>query len=144
MSAVLQRRRRHRYEAVLELTPLIDVIFLLLIFFMVSTSFVVTREIPIQLPQSDSAANGSNPQVLIIAINSQGDYYVNGSLLTDNSTSAIAAALVAQAAGSDAPRWPVRIDGHEAADYQYIVRAMDACRQAGFSDVRLSTVKVVD
>ena len=144
MSAVLQRRRRHRYEAVLELTPLIDVIFLLLIFFMVSTSFEVTREIPIQLPQSDSAANDGNPQVIIIAINAQGDFYVNGSVLSETSTSAIAAALVAQTAGSNAPRWPVRIDGHETADYQYVVRAMDACRQAGFTDVRLSTVKVVD
>ncbi|HCY04608.1 MAG TPA: biopolymer transporter ExbD, partial [Gammaproteobacteria bacterium] len=48
-------RRRHRYESVLELTPLLDVIFLLLIFFMVSTSFVVNREILIQLPESSSA-----------------------------------------------------------------------------------------
>ena len=59
-------RRRRRHEGVLELTPLIDVIFLLLIFFMVSTSFVVNREIAIKLPQSTSAANEPDDQQLIM------------------------------------------------------------------------------
>ena len=60
-------RRRRRQEGVLELTPLIDVIFLLLIFFMVSTSFVVNPS-AIKLPESTSATSESNDQQLIMLV----------------------------------------------------------------------------
>ena len=144
MSSVLARRRRHRYETVLELTPLIDVIFLLLIFFMVSTSFVVNKEIPIQLPKSDSATTESTQDYLAIGIDAQGRFSINGSMLAVSSADEIAAALRKELENKSAAWVPVRIDGHESADYQFVVRAMDACRQAGLTDVRLNTLKSVD
>jgi biopolymer transport protein ExbD len=144
MSSVLARRRRHRYETVLELTPLIDVIFLLLIFFMVSTSFVVNKEIPIQLPKSDSATTESTQDYLAIGIDAQGRFSINGSMLAVSSADEIAAALRKKLENKSAAGVPVRIDGHESADYQFVIRAMDACRQAGLTDVRLNTLKSVD
>ena len=73
-------RRRRRYEGALELTPLIDVIFLLLIFFMVSTSFVVNREISIKLPESNSAASNAHEQQLIMVIDAAGAFSVAGEI----------------------------------------------------------------
>jgi biopolymer transport protein ExbD len=144
VNGVLVKRRRHRYEAVLELTPLIDVIFLLLIFFMVSTSFVVTKEIPIQLPESSGAAAESKLEALVIGIDASGNFSVNGSVLSATGTDEITAALLLQAQNGVGASVPVRIDGHESVDYKFVIRAMDACRKAGFTDVRLSTVKSVN
>lgn len=132
-------RRRRRHEGVLELTPLIDVIFLLLIFFMVSTSFVVNREIAIKLPQSTSAANEPNDQQLIMLIDAAGDFLVAGNLYRDASVAALAEALKGQLGGQSTDGVSIRLDVDEATDYRFVIKAMDVCRTAGISDVRLNT-----
>ena len=132
-------RRRRRHEGVLELTPLIDVIFLLLIFFMVSTSFVVNREITIKLPESTSAASESNDQQLIMLIDAAGGFLVAGNLYRDTSVDALAEVLRGQLGGQTADRVSIRLDVDEATDYRFVIKAMDVCRAAGISDVRLNT-----
>ena len=144
MSSIVLKRRRHRYEAVLELAPLIDVIFLLLIFFMVSTTFVATKDIPIKLPESISADAESKLETLVITIDTQGGFAVNGSVLSASGADEIADALLQRTQNRGMTSVPVRIDGHENVDYQFVIRAMDACRKAGFTDIRLSTVKSVN
>jgi biopolymer transport protein ExbD len=132
-------RRRRRQEGVLELTPLIDVIFLLLIFFMVSTSFVVNREIAIKLPESTSASSESNDQQLIMLINEAGDFLVAGNLYQDASVEALAGVLRDQVGVQRPDRVSIRLDVDEATDYRFVIKAMDVCRAAGISDVRLNT-----
>jgi biopolymer transport protein ExbD len=132
-------RRRRRQEGVLELTPLIDVIFLLLIFFMVSTSFVVNREIAIKLPVSTSASSESNDQQLIMLINEAGDFLVAGNLYQDASVEALAGVLRDQVGVQSTDRVSIRLDVDEATDYRFVIKAMDVCRAAGISDVRLNT-----
>ena len=132
-------RRRRRHEGVLELTPLIDVIFLLLIFFMVSTSFVVNREITIKLPESTSAASESNDQQLIMLIDAAGGFLIAGNLYRDTSVEALAEVLRGQLGGQTADRVSIRLDVDEATDYRFVIKAMDVCRAAGISDVRLNT-----
>lgn len=132
-------RRRRRQEGVLELTPLIDVIFLLLIFFMVSTSFVVNREIAIKLPESTSASSESNDQQLIMLINEAGDFLVAGNLYQDASVEALAEVLRDQVGVQSTDRVSIRLDVDEATDYRFVIKAMDVCRAAGISDVRLNT-----
>jgi biopolymer transport protein ExbD len=132
-------RRRRRHEGVLELTPLIDVIFLLLIFFMVSTSFVVNREITIKLPESTSAASESNDQQLIMLIDAAGGFLVAGNLYRDTSVEALAEVLRGQLGGQTADRVSIRLDVDQATDYRFVIKAMDVCRAAGISDVRLNT-----
>ena len=132
-------RRRRRHEGVLELTPLIDVIFLLLIFFMVSTSFVVNREIAIKLPQSTSAANEPNDQQLIMLIDAAGDFLVAGNLYRDASVAALAEVLQGQLDRQSTDGVSIRLDVDEATDYRFVIKAMDVCRAAGISDVRLNT-----
>ena len=132
-------RRRRRQEGVLELTPLIDVIFLLLIFFMVSTSLVVNREIAIKLPESTSAERESNDQQLIMLINEVGDFLVAGNLYQDASVEALAGVLRDQVGVQSTDRVSIRLDVDEATDYRFVIKAMDVCRAAGISDVRLNT-----
>ena len=132
-------RRRRRHEGVLELTPLIDVIFLLLIFFMVSTSFVVNREITIKLPESTSAASESNDQQLIMLVDAAGGFLIAGNLYRDTSVEGLAEVLRGQLGGQTADRVSIRLDVDEATDYRFVIKAMDVCRAAGISDVRLNT-----
>lgn len=132
-------RRRRRHEGVLELTPLIDVIFLLLIFFMVSTSFVVNREITIKLPESTSAASEFNDQQLIMLVDAAGGFLIAGNLYRDTSVEALAEVLRGQLGGQTADRVSIRLDVDEATDYRFVIKAMDVCRAAGISDVRLNT-----
>ena len=128
-----------RHEGVLELTPLIDVIFLLLIFFMVSTSFVVNREITIKLPESTSAASESKDQQLIMLVDAAGGFLIAGNLYRDTSVEALAEVLRGQLGGQTADRVSIRLDVDEATDYRFVIKAMDVCRAAGISDVRLNT-----
>ena len=132
-------RRRRRHEGVLELTPLIDVIFLLLIFFMVSTSFVVNREITIKLPESTSAASESKDQQLIMLVDAAGGFLIAGNLYRDTSVEALAEVLRGQLGGQTADRVSIRLDVDEATDYRFVIKAMDVCHAAGISDVRLNT-----
>ena len=132
-------RRRHRYESVLELTPLLDVIFLLLIFFMVSTSFVVNREILIQLPESSSANIDSGDQQLTMGIDADGNFSIDGVRFDESRVAALAEVLNGKLGSGLSEKPSIRLDVDEATDYRFVIRAMDACRQAGISDVRLNT-----
>ena len=132
-------RRRHRYESVLELTPLLDVIFLLLIFFMVSTSFVANREILIQLPKSSSANIESADHQLTMTIDAAGNFSFDGVTFRELKTVALAETLRVNLGSGIIDKPSIRLDVDEATDYRFVIKAMDACRQAGISDVRLNT-----
>ena len=133
-------RRRRRHESALELTPLLDVIFLLLIFFMVSTSFVVNREIPIQLPQSSSASIDASNDRLIMAIDAAGNFSLDGEKVSDVEIAELAEALKRKLDQAAAEKASIRLDVDEATDYRFVIKAMDICRQVGISDVRLNTL----
>ena len=133
-------RRRRRHESALELTPLLDVIFLLLIFFMVSTSFVVNREIPIQLPQSSSASIDASNDRLIMAIDAAGNFSLDGEKVSDVEIAELAEALKRKLDQASAEKASIRLDVDEATDYRFVIKAMDICRQVGISDVRLNTL----
>ena len=81
-------------EPEINLTSLIDVVLLLLIFFMITTSFVKESQISIRLPESGSAAE---PQVIVekleISVTAQGSYLVNGRALLDNRPATLEAAI---------------------------------------------------
>ena len=133
-------RRRRRHESALELTPLLDVIFLLLIFFMVSTSFVVNREIPIQLPQSSSASIDASNDRLIMAIDAAGNFSLDGEKVSDVEIAELAEALRRKLDQAATEKASIRLDVDEATDYRFVIKAMDICRRVGISDVRLNTL----
>ena len=130
--------RRQRLEEVgVNLTPLIDVVFLLLIFFMVSTSFTRETQLTIDLPEASGTARESAERQIEILIDEQGRYRVNGSGLVDDRLSTLKAAIYKISAGDST--LPMMITADAQATHQSVVRAMDAAGQMGFVHLSITT-----
>ena len=136
----MARVRAARREPGIEITPLIDVVFLLLIFFMVSANFVQNRVIDVSLPESDSALAGSGER-LQITVTAAGDYWIAGQGVGSDIES-LERALdgYAQTLTADQrTKQAVEIRADADASHQSVIRALDACANAGFVQVRLAT-----
>lgn len=130
---------RARTEPEVNLTSLIDVVLLLLIFFMVSTSFVKQSQINISLPQADSAAIVEEPpDQLDIMITETGVYLINGRELINNRPETIRNALQKLAAGRN--DMPLTISADANAKHQHVVTAMDVAGRLGFTQISIATV----
>lgn len=128
-----------RPEPDVNLTPLIDVVFLLLIFFMVSTSFVKQSQITIRLPEAESTAMvGEPPEQIDIMITEQGTYLVNGRELINNRAETIRNALQRVSAGDTS--LPLTISADANARHQHVVTAMDVAGRLGFVRISIATV----
>lgn len=131
-------RRRRRDEAGVDLTPLIDVVFLLLIFFMVSTTFIRETQLKIDLPEADGELQEIDDEVIEISIDRRGDYAVNQRLLVNTELTTLRRALV-EALGERPPSMRVIITADANTSHQAVVRAMDAAGQVGLSRVSITT-----
>ena len=130
---------RARPEPDVNLTPLIDVVFLLLIFFMVSTSFVKQSQITIRLPEAESTAMVEEPpEQFDIMITEQGTYLVNGRELINNRPETIRNALQRVSAGNT--DLPLTISADANARHQHVVTAMDVAGRLGFVRISIATV----
>jgi len=89
----MQFRRQSQLEEGINLTPLIDVVFLLLIFFMVSTTFTKETHLTIDLPEASVGAEVVEQAAIDIVINSNGDYSVNGQALVNKQADTLSRAL---------------------------------------------------
>ena len=128
-----------RPEPDVNLTPLIDVVFLLLIFFMVSTSFVKQSQITIRLPEAESTAMVEQPPEQIdIMITEQGTYLVNGRELINNRPETIRNALQRVSGGNT--DLPLTISADANARHQHVVTAMDVAGRLGFVRISIATV----
>jgi len=130
---------RPKAEPEVNLTSLIDVVLLLLIFFMVSTSFVKQSQLSIRLPAADSAAIvEETPDQLDIMITEQGTYLVNGRELVNNRPETIRNALQKTSGGNTS--LPLTISADANARHQYVVTAMDVAGKLGFVQISIATV----
>lgn len=121
------------------LTSLIDVVLLLLIFFMVSTSFVKQSQISISLPEAESAAIVEEvPEQIEIMITETGTYLINGRELINNRPETIRNALQRISAGDNS--LPLTISADANARHQYVVTAMDVAGRLGFVQISIATV----
>ncbi len=126
-------------EPEVNMTSLIDVVLLLLIFFMVSTSFVKQSQISIQLPEADSAALvQESPQQLDIMITEQGSYLVNNRELVNNRPETIRNALQNLSDGNT--DIPLTISADANARHQHVVTAMDVAGRLGFTRISIATI----
>ena len=121
------------------MTSLIDVVLLLLIFFMVSTSFVKQSQIAISLPQADSASVVEEvPEQIDIMITETGTYLINGRELINNRPETIRNALQKVSGGSNS--LPLTISADANARHQDVVTAMDVAGRLGFVQISIATV----
>lgn len=130
---------RPRAEPEVNLTSLIDVVLLLLIFFMVSTSFVKQSQIAIRLPEADSTAIVEEmPEQIDIMITEQGTYLVNGRELINSRPETIRNALQKVSGGNT--DLPLTISADANARHQHVVTAMDIAGKLGFVKISIATV----
>ncbi len=130
---------RPRSQPEVNLTSLIDVVLLLLIFFMVSTSFVKQSQITIRLPEADSQAIVEQPPVQIdIMITEAGTFFINGRELINNRPETIRNALRKVSGGQT--DMPLTISADANARHQLVVTAMDVAGRLGWENIRIATV----
>ena len=130
-------RRQRAEEVGINLTPLIDVVFLLLIFFMVSTTFTRETQLSIDLPEAEGSVKETSEQQIEILVDEAGSYRVNGNGLVDNRMRTLQAAIYKISAGDTT--LPMVITADADAAHQHVVRAMDAAGQMGFVHLSITT-----
>lgn len=132
--------RRPREEVNVNLTPLIDVVFLLLIFFMVSTTFNRQTQLQVNLPTADQSAQplDSQQQPIELVIDQQGKYNIDGLALVNNSARTLRIALTKRIdSSSEIPALLVSADA--AAPHQSVVTVMDVAGRLGFAKLNITT-----
>jgi biopolymer transport protein ExbD len=129
--------RRHEEAPDITLTPLIDVVFLLLIFFMVSTSFSRHAEIELELPAASTEKTEERPEVIEVAIDVTGRYYVDGRQLVNTQMGTLKQAIRNAAGARKSP--PLVISADANTPLQAVVTAMDAARQLGITHISFAT-----
>jgi biopolymer transport protein ExbD len=130
---------RPRTQPEVNLTSLIDVVLLLLIFFMVSTSFVKQSQITISLPQADSAEVVEEvPDQIDIMITETGSFLVNGRELINSHVETIRNALQKVSGGNS--NLPLTISADANAKHQDVVTAMDVAGRLGFTRISIATL----
>jgi len=122
-------RERPVEEVELNVTPLIDVVFLLLIFFMVSTTFQKETRLQLQLPQASDQKSQPQETVIEVVINQRGGYFVNGIELDDSRLVTVRDAIARLARGNKDTPLVLRADA--LAPHQSVITAMDAASQLG-------------
>ena len=130
-------RNRPREEPEVIITPLIDIVFLLLIFFMVSTTFQRDSALSIALPEASTEATSVTERPIEVSVDVQGRYYVNGVQLVNRSSDTLRLALKHAAEGRDAPQ--VIINADAKATVQAMITVMDAARQLGLVNLTFPT-----
>ena len=130
-------KREPREELELNLTPLIDVVFLLLIFFMVSTTFQKESEISLQLPRATDSDESSPQDRIEIVISAAGRYFINEQELVKSDVASLQNALFKVSGGKRDIPLTIRADAQ--APHQSVVTAMDAAGQLGMLRMSIAT-----
>ncbi len=124
-------------EVEIGLTPLIDVVFILLIFFMVTTTFDRNSELRIELPEAATENKVSQEKTIEIAIDASGNFYVNTVQVIGVQRGTLVKAM-SQVLG-DEKSLPVTIKADGKAPHQAVITAMDAASQLGLNRLSLAT-----
>ncbi|MDM7858609.1 ExbD/TolR family protein [Thiopseudomonas acetoxidans] len=133
--------RKAREPVDINLAPLIDVVFILLLFFVVTTTFTRETLLKIDLPE---AVSGVQPEEqytipLEILVGQEGNYAVNGKTLASSDLNSLMAALIEVSAGDK--ELPVTLSADGKAPHQAVVTAMDAASKLGFIHMRITTIE---
>lgn len=134
--------RKPRQPLEITLTPMIDVVFLLLIFFMVTTSFSQQSELKINLPEANGQQAETKEKMIILTINADGLYFINGDdglphQLLNQKSETLKTALIKAADDSRMVPFVINADGKT--PHQSVVTALDIASQLGFKRITFAT-----
>jgi len=130
--------RQRSQEVGVDLTPLIDVVFLLLIFFMVSTTFTRESHLQVELPEaSGEPASASEVKQVDVVISAEGQYILNGKALVNNRRETLERGVGELAEGDKTLPFVITADART--PHEYVVRAMDVAGRLGFSGLSITT-----
>ena len=131
------RRGRARDEPEINLIPLIDILIVVLIFLFLTTTYSRYAELQINLPEAAADKAGDRPEVLTVAVDSQGKYAINGAQVPFGSPQNFAQKLREAAKGAKEP--VVAISADAAATHQSVVNVMESARLAGYNHISFTT-----
>ena len=132
----MRLRERHKRDYSVDITPLVDVVFLMLIFFMVSTSFKVASSIKLELPASHSHEQTTDVKEVVISVSASGQFYVQDKPVSD---SALRERILDVTKGDPNMRAVLRAD----ADSRHgrVVFVLDVLQQLGMGKVAIATIQ---
>ena len=131
------RGSRPRDDPEINFIPLIDVLLVILIFLMVTTTYQRVAELQITLPEADAEQPKDRPREVNVGVDAQGRYVINRTVFTYTTTAALADAL--RTAAGDAKEPVVIISADATATHQSVVHVLEAARTAGFVQVTFAT-----
>lgn len=135
-------RHRHQEEPEINLIPFIDVLLVILIFLMLSTTYSKFTELQLKLPVADADAQRDYPKELIVAVSADGAYSINKQVVAGRSTEALSMALIENAkAGKDTV---IIISADASARHQAVVTVMEAARRSGMNQITFATQSSVN
>jgi biopolymer transport protein ExbD len=132
----MRLRERPKRDYTVDITPLVDVVFLMLIFFMVSTSFKVASSLKLELPASTSHEQVTDAKEVVVSINAGGQFYVQDEPVSD---SALRKRILNVTKGDPNMRVVLRADADS--QYKRAVYVLDVLRQLGMGKVAIATVQ---
>ncbi len=133
----MQFRHGARDEPEINLIPFIDVLLVVLIFLMLSTTYSKFTEMQLRLPVADAEAQRDYPKEVIVSVSSDGRYSINKTILPDRSVETVAAALAAATGG--APDNVVVISADAMSPHQSVITVMEAARRVGLMQITFAT-----
>lgn len=137
----MQLRVSKTEDPEISLTSLIDVVFLLLIFFMVSTTFEQQAVLKVDLPEASNVNEpGEQPDGYEFVIDQQGQFYLNDRQLIDGKPATLRAALI-EAAGEDRSM-PIILRADAETPHHFVVTAMDVTAQLGFKRLSIAIERI--
>ena len=128
-------RQLRRPEVSINLTPLIDVVFLLLIFFMVSTSFSELTQLVVELPEAEGAP-ATNDEALLLNVDVSGNMTLNGESVPNDARGLLLALRQQLSGNTDIP---VTLSADAMTPHQYVVTAMDVAAQLNITRLTIAT-----
>lgn len=131
------RRRRPPEDPEINLIPFIDVLLVILIFLMLTTTYSKVSELKINLPTANAQASKSRPAEIVVLVAADGRYMVNQRMLAGRGIETLAASL-AQAAGN-AKDTVIIINADAQASHQSVINVMDAARRVGLTQLTFAT-----
>ena len=131
------RLGRRREDPEINLIPMIDVLLVILIFMMVTTSYAKFSELQINLPQAGGETSASKANIINVAVDASEHYAINNQGLPYTGVDALAAALRTAAGNQTDPS--IVIDADAKATHQSVINVMEAARRAGFGRITFTT-----